>query len=380
MGRTKRWVGQIAFFVVSGAAVYAAFYFTFKSKPKTQDHGETAQEEVSHADSHEEASESKHASKEAEGHGEKASALEHSGHQDGHKEKLSAHTPTHGESLHAEDHASSGHEKSNRQVAQSGPMPSAHLKKFSWGWAFGTPYSKESGINVCQPFEYLAGGPATVAAMDKKWPALKKQFHKAKADLQSFIATQSGKLKTEEINAFKEKVAELRILRPVTTEEFDLLYRGIGTWVRDQAGRELLRVSPGLIKMVELNPARSQFEITRLVAQALSPCALEKIGATQAWSEFLSCMDLKDISADCKEGGYSEAGWAVSSALAQATTDPQCTVPAFKTDSGAKCFAQFMGDFKTDRKVAEEKTSVKTAKSESKKEVKKSNHGEAHHE
>lgn len=203
-----------------------------------------------------------------------------------------------------------------------------------------------SGGTGCAVLEFAGEGPSlTKAPKEKDWAPVRAAFHKAKSDLETWVDQSSAKLPTATRDALKERIRTVRIQRPPTPEEPDLAWRGIGVLSRDEKGGSLLRIGSGFLRLVQEQPVRARFELTRLVAQsALAPCELNRVGmdGESLWRPLAQCLNVKGgMNASACEGqAFSEAGWAISTALAHRLAPSGCEVPAMAVETGPGCLKQ----------------------------------------
>jgi hypothetical protein len=196
--------------------------------------------------------------------------------------------------------------------------------------------ASRGGAGSCQSIEYRGEGPTRTKISKAEWARVITQFHAVKDDLLDWLDKHRKEFPDKLAEAMDQQVKRLKIQRPPATEEPDVAWRGIGVWTTNTHNEGVLRMGSGFVKLVVKQPSRARFELARLVAQSWAPCELERLGAGDAWAPLLKCLDVKDDNA-CGNGSYSEAGWAVSSALAAAVAPPGCTVPAFQPVATAAC-------------------------------------------
>ncbi len=180
----------------------------------------------------------------------------------------------------------------------------------------------------CSSVEFLGQSAKTVKVEKKRWNMIMDQFHSVKDDMLAWISEHRDEMSPATYAALEKQVKGIRLQRPPAEEDPELSWRGIGIWTEDSHG-PVIRVGAGFISMFEKSPARGRFELTRLVAQAWSPCYLSRVDVAQPWTPLLQCLGVQDQS--CTPGAYSESGWAVSTAVAQVVSSPGCTVPIRNT-------------------------------------------------
>jgi hypothetical protein len=194
---------------------------------------------------------------------------------------------------------------------------------------------------VCTSLEYPGDSPDLLSVAPKDWALVMKEFHWAKAKLLHWIDQNGKALPQTTLSPLVALVKNIRIQRPPATDEPDLSWRGIGVKTNEESGAPIIRVGAGFFSLVKNNQERARFEMVRLVAQVWSPCDLKLIGMPLTpWKGFLSCMGFEEFLA-CKEGGFSEPGWAVSTALAHILSPLKCEIPAFQGAPYQDCLMHF---------------------------------------
>jgi hypothetical protein len=195
-------------------------------------------------------------------------------------------------------------------------------------------------------FELRGDGMSETHVSNEEWTQVMTLFHQSKADLQAWLITHNTELPGGLVKWMSEQVENAKLQRPPLAEEPDLNWRGIGVVARTDSGENaapLLRVGGGFVKMSVTEPQRAHFELTRLIAQAWSPCDMPT-GARATWQPLLKCMGLKeqdwDYTKSCAIGTQSEAGWAVASAVAAKVSPPGCVLPAFQNAAVFQCLGK----------------------------------------
>lgn len=190
--------------------------------------------------------------------------------------------------------------------------------------------------HMCSSLEFRGDGPDGTQVTEEEWARVMTLFHGAKGELLGWLRRYKQELPDKTAYIMEAQVRYLKVQRPPALDEPDLTWRGIGVWSQDLLGEPILRLGSGFLKLVMRNPQRGKFEMTRLVAQSWAPCELQRMDAGAPWEPLLRCMGVSEAQA-CGFGTYSEAGWAVSSALASLVADPGCTLPVFMQASVAAC-------------------------------------------
>jgi hypothetical protein len=193
---------------------------------------------------------------------------------------------------------------------------------------------------LCTSVEYPAEG--RIGAADRRH--LQASLNDAKEDLLAWVEHHHVKFPTGTYETLRNQIRALRLGEPGPGEDPDLGYRGIGVWTRDAKG-PVVRLGPGFVTLLKKDPERARFELIRLAAQGWAPCELLRLGAPEPWSAYLRCMGIQETETGCGVGDYSEAGWAVSSAVASVLAKPGrvgCTIPAFADEAHAECPKNFL--------------------------------------
>ncbi len=189
----------------------------------------------------------------------------------------------------------------------------------------------------CSSVEFPGAGPAASLVSREQWTGVMKVFHQSKADLLKWLQNHKTDFSEKTFGVMDKQIRGLMIRRPPTAEEPDLSWRGIAVWGVDNANAPVVRLGGGFVQLLKSDPARARFELTRLVAQSWAPCELERVQAGYAWAPLLKCLNVTEGIEACGSGKISEAGWAVSSALAFEISQPGCKVPALAEDSISGC-------------------------------------------
>jgi hypothetical protein len=193
---------------------------------------------------------------------------------------------------------------------------------------------------LCSSVEYP--GKGKFAPGDRG--VLSRALTGAKEDLIAWVERHRIKFPTSTYETLMGQIRSLRLGEPSVAEDPDLAVRGIGVWTRDSKG-PVVRLGPGFLILMKKDPERARFELIRLAAQGWAPCELTRLGAPGPWSAYLRCMGIQESEKGCGIGDYSEAGWAVSSAVASVLVKPGrlgCTLPAFSDSSHAECPRNFL--------------------------------------
>jgi hypothetical protein len=190
--------------------------------------------------------------------------------------------------------------------------------------------------DICRRVEYRGDGYQHSQISKANWKKVLAQFEQSRELLKTWLAKNQGKI-TDSLSVYmEEQLQEIQLVAPPSMEEPDLSWRGIGTWTRDEAGKPLIRLGGGFIKLVLKQPKRAQFEMTRLIAQSWAPCELQKVDSKNPWEKLTACLEVTEEQA-CSSGSYSEAGWAMSSSLAMMLSPPGCKLPIFVQENKTKC-------------------------------------------
>lgn len=191
----------------------------------------------------------------------------------------------------------------------------------------------EDPREVCESIEYPGNASQRMSVSTSDWALVMKQFHDVKASYRKWLDSQSFVDEASQA-FFRKRLFEVKLQRPPVAEEPDLSWRGIGVFV---SGTDpVIRVGGGFVTLVKKDPARARFELARLIAQGVAPCELKAASLNPHWEALSSCLGVKDERA-CEPGSYSEAAWAVSTAVATQIESLSCVIPAFKDAATDQC-------------------------------------------
>ncbi len=196
--------------------------------------------------------------------------------------------------------------------------------------------NKYDGNAVCSRMEYRGDGFQNTHFLREDWRKVLEQFHESKRQLFAWLDQYQSKLPEKAVVFMREQLGKAVLLSPPLLDELDLNWRGIGVWGKGVSGAPLIRVSSGFIRLVQQQPQRSQFEMTRLVAQGWAPCEFQRKEMELPLLPLLKCLDVAEESA-CDAGSYSEGGWAISTSFALQLSPPGCMPPAFLDPKKKEC-------------------------------------------
>jgi hypothetical protein len=192
----------------------------------------------------------------------------------------------------------------------------------------------------CVTEEFPGRSPETAQISKTGWDAVMEEFHGAKTQLAAWLDAHKSRFSEKTYQWMGKRIADARLQRPPSSDEPDLSWRGTGSVSAMSDQTLLIRVGAGFEKWVSEKPQRARFELARLLAQAWAPCEMAKVDSSAPWKDFVSCMDLvneADPAKACGKSTVSEAGWAVSSAIAAQATPPGCKIPAFNRAPASEC-------------------------------------------
>lgn len=201
-------------------------------------------------------------------------------------------------------------------------------------------FTKQSPNDQCQAFEVRGAGFNESQGShfsSEDWKKIMDLFHETKDLLRTWLKGTKKELFADSLAQWMtQQLDALVIMRPPSVEEPDLNWRGIGVLAHHDPAHPTIRVSSAFVKTALAHPSRGRFEIARLVAQVWAPCEFARANLTPPWDPILMCLGVP-LTLGCASGTYSEAGWAVSTALAAMTSPPGCKIPAFDGPSYEKC-------------------------------------------
>jgi hypothetical protein len=206
------------------------------------------------------------------------------------------------------------------------------------------PSDSKGAAAFCTAEEFPGKGPDAAHISQKDWESVMEQFHFAKASLSSWLKNHKKQFSEKTYQWMNAQIADARLQRPPSEDEPDVAWRGIlvpGV-EKSEAGQStpVIRVGGGFVKLIAAQPARARFELSRILAQSWAPCSIHQVDPTSPWKDFLTCMNMEgeaDAAKACVHHSYSEAGWAVSSAIAAVAAPPGCRVPAFAGETTSAC-------------------------------------------
>ena len=194
-------------------------------------------------------------------------------------------------------------------------------------------------LRDCPKLEFLGPGIRRTVISNADWAQVMQVFHESKDLLLGWFSHNRQNISSSTASELEKTAKRVRIQRPPATDEPDLAWRGVGVWSADDSG-PVVRVGTGFIELLKKNRRRARFELVRLIAQGWAPCELKKLNVgTSPWTGLTVCLGLEEQER-CESGSYSEAGWAVSTALAAHVANPGCVIPAFAESTAASCVSR----------------------------------------
>jgi hypothetical protein len=227
-----------------------------------------------------------------------------------------------------------------RETAAEGVIRSRrHRLAEIWGGRL-----RETG-GTCQSAERVGPGPEQTGLTDEVWEDVMKEFRNSKRALTQWLKSNLRGMSSDAAILMENQITSLRIRRPPAPDEPDLAWRGVGAWSLDDTGLPIVHLGGGFLRLMKTDRQRARFELTRLVAQAWVPCELARVGAPNPWSGLVECLGVETTEAEqkCGDGTYSEAGWAISTAIAAQLASPGCTVPGLASPSRSQCLKRNTG-------------------------------------
>ncbi|MBC7692824.1 MAG: hypothetical protein H7222_13770 [Methylotenera sp.] len=177
---------------------------------------------------------------------------------------------------------------------------------------------------LCRTLEIPGKGPESSLVSADDWDDVLDQYHEVKAGLVAWLESHEAKFSPENYKWMHAQILDLRLQRPTTPQEPDLSWRGIGVLTLEVA-KPLVRLGGGFPDLLEKDPARGRFELARLLSQVWTPAAFETHDLKHPWTSVLSCLHVDEKT--------SEAGWAISTAVARQFVTPGCRIPAFSDET-----------------------------------------------
>lgn len=195
--------------------------------------------------------------------------------------------------------------------------------------------------NFCSVLEYPGQGSAAAPLAQAQWDQIHKAFQDARGELLSWLRTNKKRFDSDTSKFLEEKLRNVKLLQPKKDDSPDLAWRGITMLGQAKDGNFQVEVGGGFYKLLANHPGRARFEMARTLAKAWSPCEMARLKAPQPWDAFLRCMKM-DEKQQCGEGAYTEAGWAVATAIAREVAPPGCKIPAFSDKEASECTKRFL--------------------------------------
>ncbi len=232
---------------------------------------------------------------------------------------------------------------STRLAAHKSPAKPTHGFELDEGTPITQRVTGSLGFDprACGSPEFPGQHSENLRITQDQWSDANLLFSRTKKDLLSWLIENHSRFSQDSTSLMEHRLHVLRLEKPQLTSEPDLAWRGIGIATQDQNGG-VIRVAPGFIELMQRQPERARFEMVRLMAQDWSPCMLARDTRDPAWEPFLACMGMEKSSDGCGKNQYSEAAWAVSSALATVISRPGCTLPAFADRGGQHCVVKYV--------------------------------------
>lgn len=232
----------------------------------------------------------------------------------------------------------------------SGHAPALHghsLNGAAGGAASGAPGGTSSAsVQACTSVEEFGAAPDQVSVTPEMWEKTMAVFHEAKSRVVNWVSSQGTPLTREQKLRAVKAVEEVRLQRPPQAEQPDLSWRGIGVYtiIMDSAKlpQGVIRLGGGFVRLVQRDVGRAQFELTRLILQAVTPCELERVlggERTAFWKPVQSCLNVETHAQECTLGGFSESTWALSSAVAAQVSPPGCQIANLTPEILGRCVA-----------------------------------------
>jgi len=249
---------------------------------------------------------------------------------------------------------------------ENGALAAGSRKQKGAGPATGAASDAVSGgSESCSAIEVAGSGPDAIHVDAGVWSRFMADNHQAKEELVDWLHRNRESFPKAQLARMEMEIRETRVMRPQAQVESDLTWRGIAAWTRPRAGTivengrpALIHISDGFLKLYQKDRNRARFEMTRVLAQAWSPCEMGA-GKFAAWDTLLQCLGVSDEQKGCTAGVVSEGAWAAATAVAALVSPPGCQIPAFQGDQHQACLGAFKRSEsagyeieRTDRKVA----------------------------
>jgi hypothetical protein len=207
------------------------------------------------------------------------------------------------------------------------------------GKSFEFSWNEKAGYQAfCLPYERAGRGGKEAIPTEAEWKSFMKIYHESKRAMLGWL-NQQTQISAETRLMIRRKIEEVRAERPPTATDPLLSYRGVLSPIRILHGDPLrpvdfLQVGDGFLELVRLDPVRAKFEVTRSLAQLVSPCAMTQAGwlteADQLWSRALQCGRVGFLGCEDPLANQNTT-WVASTLLARTLVDPGCHVKALES-------------------------------------------------
>lgn len=188
---------------------------------------------------------------------------------------------------------------------------------------------------ACQTVEYVGSGPKHKDPSTEIMSGTVAMFRQVKQDLMSWLKTRESRIPEATAKEMRKTMESLSLVTPPHETGMDLNWRGIGIWEKDSDG-PVIRIGGGFYELFQRDQKRAKFELTRLAAQTWAPCELAGQKIDSPWAALMSCLGYEGTMG-CGKNEISDAGWALSSAVAAVLAPIECDLPAFAEDRMAAC-------------------------------------------
>jgi hypothetical protein len=202
-------------------------------------------------------------------------------------------------------------------------------------------HGEGEGTNVCSSVEPAGLGKESALMPNQAWTRVQELFFDARQALLAWLSDHRSKLPPQTFEFMQARIRASKLQRAPAGDP-DLAWRGIVIATTDALGDPVVKLGSGFFTLVFKDTKRARFELTRVLAHAWAPCELTARKLAQPWDAYLRCMGFHAEGLGCGAGEYSEAGWAVSSAIASTVASPGCELPAFNDSVHQDCPQSFL--------------------------------------
>ncbi|MBN22986.1 MAG: hypothetical protein CL678_17000 [Bdellovibrionaceae bacterium] len=160
-------------------------------------------------------------------------------------------------------------------------------------------------------------------------------FDQSKKKLKRWLKNHNHLMNDAQYSQLEEQLNRVSLEFPASQVAKDLMWRGALFLEVEDSESFVVRGGNSWMWTYKNDLKRAEYEMTRVIAQAWSPCLLLK--SSGVWNQALECASI-DFS--CKGAGRDEAGHWIASAVAHWVSPMDCQIPLFKKKDQAQCLLE----------------------------------------